>query len=591
MRSTVCLSALFASSFIACTSSQSTEEAQETPAQEVAFVRDELSVQHGQSLFVEHCAACHNFEETGIGPNLSGATARAEKPWLMAFIRNAPQMIDRGDERAVQLYEKYNQYMPAFPGLSDQDIEHLLGFISKHAEGEKKNRSNRPGGLINPVVEKIALSPITLVLEEMLTVPPSAEQPPLARINKMLAAPSSQGERLFLHDLRGTLYEIKDNQAQVYLNLAAEQAHFIDRPGLGSGFGSFAFHPDFAQNGLFYTTHTEPTGTALADFAYPDSIKVTLQWVLTEWRADNPLAPIFSGSSRELLRVNMVTGIHGFQELTFNPLAKPGEADYGLLYLGVGDGGAALRGYSFLCNPERGWGAVLRIDPAGKNSANGRYGIPADNPFVDEPNARREVWAYGFRNPHRISWDQSGQNAKESGKMLITNIGQHSVEEVNQGVAGGNYGWPEREGTFLFDVLANPELVYPLPPNDSGYVYPVVQYDHDEGNAVSGGFVYAGKKAPLLQGKYVFGDIPRGRLFCAEVAAMQLGEQAPVYELSVATDGKKTDLETLTQSKRVDLRLGTDSAGELYIFTKSNGKVYRVTGAQNSAMAAETSHL
>ena len=581
--------ALSISSLTACTRPQPPEEAEETPAQVVAFVQDELSVQHGQALFVEHCAACHNFEETGIGPNLGGATARADKTWLTSFIRNAPQMIDSGDERAVQLYEKYNQYMPAFTMLAEEDIEHILGFIHKHAEGEKKNRNNRPGGLIDPIAEKIALSSITLGLEEMLTVPQSADQPPLARINKLLAVASNAGERLFLHDLRGTLYEIKDNQPQVYLDLVAEQPNFIDRPGLGSGFGSFAFHPDFENTGLLYTTHTEPSGTGTADFAYPDSIKVTLQWVLTEWKADDPQAAAFSGSHRELLRANVVTGIHGFQELTFNPLAKPGQADYGLLYLGIGDGGAALRGYSFLCNsPATVWGTVLRIDPAGKNSPNGQYGIPADNPFVGDPKARREVWAYGFRNPHRISWDQSGRHPDGAGKMFIANIGQHSVEEVNLGVTGGNYGWPEREGTFLFDTEANPELVYPLPANDSGYVYPVVQYDHNDGNAVSGGFVYAGKRIPLLQGKYVFGDIPRGKLFYAEVANMQLGRQAPVYELSVAMQGQKTDLETLTQNKRIDLRLGTDSAGELYIFTKSNGKVYRVVAARDTTLASET---
>ena len=578
------------SSLVACTAPQPSVDT-ETPVQEVSFVRDELSVQHGQSLFVEHCAACHNFEETGIGPNLSGATARADKDWLTSFISNAPRMIDSGDERAVQLYEQYNQYMPAFPQLSEEDIEHLLGFIHKYAEGEKKNRNNRPSGLIDPVPEKIAQSPITLVLEEVLTVPPSADHPPLARINKLLAIETSQDERLFVHDLRGTLYEIENDRPQVYLNLADEQSHFIDRPGLGSGFGSFAFHPDFEQNGLLYTTHTEPPGTAPADFAYPDSIKVTLQWVLTEWKVNDPLAPTFSGTHRELLRVNMVTGIHGFQELTFNPLPKPGQADYSMLYLGIGDGAAALRGYSFLCNsPTNVWGTVLRIDPTGNNSSNGQYGIPADNPFVDDPDARGEVWAYGFRNPHRISWDRSRSNKVGSAKMFISNIGQHSVEEVNLGVAGGNYGWPEREGTFLFDMLANPELVYPLPENDSGYVYPVVQYDHTEGNAVSGGFVYAGEQIPLLRGKYVFGDIPRGRLFYAEVADMQMGKQAPLYELSVAVQGQKTDLETLTQNQRVDLRLGTDSSGELYIFTKSNGKIYRVVAAQDTAVASGSAY-
>ena len=566
---------------VACQQPQPKEAATET--EEASFMGDELSVQHGQELFNQHCAACHNFQENGIGPNLSGVTSEVDKEWLVSFISNAPKMIESGDERANQLYEKYNLYMPTFDRLPEEQIEHILGFIHKFSEGERRSQNNRPGGLLNPIAEKIPTSDLTLVLEELLTVPASAEAPPLARINKLLAIESNQGERLFIHDLRGKLYEIVDNTPRVYLDMVAEQPAFIDNPGFATGFGSFAFHPDFEKNGLFYTTHTEPKDAAPADFAIDDSIRVTLQWVLTEWKTDDPQADAFSGTYRELLRADMYGGAHGFQELTFNPLPTPGEADYGMLYLGVGDGSAALAGYPFLCNNKgKIWGTVLRIDPMGRNSANGQYGIPEDNPFVNDPDALGEVWALGFRNPHRISWDRTG-----SGKMFITTIGQHSVEEVNLGVAGANYGWPEREGTFLFDVLANRELVYPLPAQDSGYTYPVAQFDHDEGNAVSGGFVYAGTKIPSLKGKYIFGDIPRGKLFYTEVDAMQLGQQAPIYKMGVELNGQKTDLETITQSRRVDLRFGTDRAGELYIFTKSNGSLYKVVDVKNTAVALE----
>ena len=562
----------------ACTPSNSEGPAETT---EVTFVRDELSVQHGQALFNQHCASCHGFEEVIIGPNLSGVTAERDKEWLTSFISNAPQMIDEGDERAQQLYEKYKQYMPAFTMLDDEDVEHILGFIHKYSEGAKKSRNNRPGGIINPIPKSVTLSNLTLVLDEVLTVPASAEDPPLARINKLLAIDGTPGERLFLHDLRGTLYEIKEDQPQVYLDVAAQLPDFIDNPGYGTGLGSFAFHPDFAKNGLLYTTHTEPQGAAPADFALPDSIDAALQWVLVEWKTDDPQAAQFSGTPRELLRVDMSGNAHGFQEVTFNPLAQSGEADYGLLYLSVGDGGGSMR-YPFLCDSKQYiWGSVIRIDPAGTNSTNGQYGIPEDNPFVEEPNAVTEVWARGFRNPHRISWDRTG-----SGKMFISNIGQHSVEEVNLGVAGADYGWPRREGTFLFDVMANPELVYPLPAEDSGYTYPVAQFDHDEGNAVSGGFVYAGTKVPLLKGKYVFGDIPRGKVFFAEVAEMELGQQVPVYQVKLEFNGQSTDLETMTESRRVDLRFGMDSAGELYLFTKSNGTLYRVVDAKESKTLA-----
>jgi glucose/arabinose dehydrogenase len=275
----------------------------------------------------------------------------------------------------------------------------------------------------------------------------------------------------------------------------------------------------------------------------------------------------------------MVTAAHGFQELTFNPLAKIGETDYGLLYLGIGDGAAALRGYPFLCdNPGKIWGSIIRIDPAGKDSRNGNYGIPKDNPFVNDSNKLGEIWSYGFRNPHRISWDESG-----SGKIFVTNIGQHSLEEVNLLKKGANYGWPFREGTFLYDATANTEIVYPLPEDDSGYTYPVIQFDHDEGNAVSGGFAYNGSEIPLLKNKYIFGDIPRGTLFFSEVSETTDGEQAQIYTIGLELNGELTSFAEIAADQRVDLRFGKDSSGELFIFTKNNGKVYKVIDCKTNS--------
>ncbi len=555
----------------ACEHAPSETNSAQQASQQNVYVRGEMPVQHGMELFNQYCASCHNFSENGIGPNLMGVTSEVEKEWLVRFIHNPPEVIESGDERAVALFDKYQQYMPPFPMIEGEDLEDILGFIHKFSEGEKRSKINRPGGLINPIPAKIATSDLTLVLEEQFVVPASSQVPPATRINKMA---SITGGRLFVHDLRGNLYEAHQDQSlTVYLDLPAALPNFIDYPGKASGFGSWAFHPDFAQNGLFYTTHTEAAGSAPADFPLPDSLDVTLQAVLLEWKTDNPAAATFTGSHRELLRVEMVSAAHGFQELAFNPLAKPHTAEYGQLYLGIGDGGAALSGAPSLCdNIGHIWGSVLRIDPLGRNSANGQYGIPPDNPFVKTPQALGEIWAYGFRNPHRISWDETG-----SGKMLITNIGQHSLEEINLGKAGANYGWPYREGTFLFDVNANPELVYPVPGEEAhSFADPVAQYDHDEGSAVSGGFVYAGKQIPLLTGKYIFGDIARGTLFYSEIAAMNEGQQATVYRLQVAINGQVSDMEAITQSKRVDLRLGIDSAGELYLLSKTNGTVYKV---------------
>lgn len=533
---------------------------------------DAASIQRGKELFDRHCAACHNFDTAEIGPTLRGTTATVDKKWLAAFIREAPQMIERGDARAVQLYKQYKQLvMPPFPALSADDVEQLLAYMHTFPAAAKP-ADVRGGELTDPIPAKIHQSGLTLVLEKVLTIPPSDKQPPLTRINKMLAVGSGAGERLFMHDLRGKLFEIRNNTPSVYLDVTTVLPRFIPEPGLGTGFGSFDFHPEFATNGLFYTTHTEPAKSAPADFAIGGGAPVRLQWVLLEWKANDPRAGAFSGSHRELLRADMYSQIHGFQELTFNPLAKRGDADYGLLYLASGDGGAGVTKYWTACCANGVWGTVLRIDPAGRNSRNGNYGIPADNPFVRSGGVPAEVWARGFRNAHRITWDVSGSRT-----MFITDIGQSAIEEVNLGAAGAHYGWPKREGMFLLDVPANPKTVYARPPKDDvAYTYAAAEYDHDEGNAISGGFVYAGDRIPLLRGKYVFGDITRGRIFFAEVAAMQPGRQATIREFALQAGGTRTDLHTLTRDKRVDLRFGQDSRGDLYVFTKADGAVWKV---------------
>jgi len=573
------LAAMLLSFTLACNFSASKEKAAQTEEKDT-YLGGELAIQSGMELFNQHCASCHNFMENEVGPNLSGVTSQVDKDWLKDFIRDPKAAINSGDTRAVSLFEKYNLYMPSFPMMDDDDLENLLGFINKFSEAEKRNKSTRTGGLLNPIKEKIPDSDLSLVIEEWLTIPPSSDASPLVRLNKMSAVNTGLKERLFISDLRGKLYEIVNDTVREYLDLNVEEEDFINYPGWGTGLGSFAFHPDFDSNGLLYITHTEPPKSARADFALNDSIKVALQWVLSEWHTKSPAAEKFSGEKRELMRVDMISGAHGFQDITFNPLSKNGDAEYGLLFICIGDGGSALSGYPNLCdNAANVWGSILRIDPAGSDSKNGKYGIPGDNPYVDQSGMLGEVWSSGFRNPHRISWDLNG-----SGKMLIANIGQHSVEEVNLGKKGADYGWPNREGTFIFDTEANTELVYPMPDDDDDYSYPVIQYDHDEGNAVSGGFVYAGTKIPLLKNKYVFGDITRGTLFFSESTKIIEGQQAPVFKMGLEMNGIATDLHEITQDDRVNLRLGMDSAGELYIFTKSNGKVYKVVGCKNSSL-------
>jgi len=275
----------------------------------------------------------------------------------------------------------------------------------------------------------------------------------------------------------------------------------------------------------------------------------------------------------------MLGSAHGFQGRRFNPTAKKGDADYGVLYLGVGDGGAVYANNLQLTGSvSKIWGTVIRIDPLGDNSRNKSYGIPKDNPFVKNSNAVGEIWAYGFRNPHRITW-----NLEEANQVFVSNIGRHSVEEVNLLEKGANYGWPYREGYFVFDSNANPEVVYPLPKNDKGYRYPIIQYDHDEGAAVSGGFVYTGNTLPLLKDKYVFGDIPKGTLFIADVAQLNNGGKVTVQKIGIQINGEVLTLSQLLGGSRVDLRFGSNREGELFVLTKFDGKVYKVVGCKQIA--------
>ena len=546
-----------------------------------AYLHDARAIAQGNQIFDNNCVACHNFQSSGIGPNLSGVTQRVSQKWLKSFIQNPLEMIESGDERAVALAGQYKQYMPGFQMLEESEIEALLAYLhTRKARPELPTRTDWGEPVTDPIPEKIPLSTLTLTLREFAQVPPSATSGQQARINKMEALPDGS-KRLFVHDLRGKLYELTNGTPSLFLDLAAIKPAFIHIPGHGTGMGSFAFHPEYAQNGLFYTTHTEdPAQSPAADFAYEDSLPVKVRWVLTEWQQYRPGSDTFTGAQRELMRINMVSQIHGVQEIAFHPYARPGDEDYGLLYIGVGDGGAAgLRLPFLLQDNKRIWGTLLRIDPLGNNSRNGRYGIPSANPYAGQGgDALGEIYAMGFRNPHRFSWNPA------NGQMLATCIGQHMLEELNLVVKGANYGWPEREGTLRMDKAGDLGRLYPLPADDSlyGFTYPAAQFDHDEALAISGGFVYAGAAVPALKGKYVFGGIVGGRLFMLNAATLQPGSLAPIQEIALELEnGQPAAWPELTGNlhtghNRVDLRIGMDAEGELYLMTKANGKIFRV---------------
>jgi hypothetical protein len=449
----------------------------------------------------------------------------------------------------------------------------------------------------DPIPQDPVQSGLGLVLEEYAQFPKTEPTPaPIderlmrhARINYIGEIPDGSG-RQFVPDLNGPLYVFdKGAEPQVYLDVKAEfSPDFFSGRGMGSGFGFATFHPEFEDNGLFYTVHTERSTEALAKpTTYPPQRSTFMIGVVTEWKADDPSADSFSGTRREVMRLAFATQIHGIQQIDFNPTAAPGDEDYGLLYLAVGDGGIGV-GTDVPQERHTPYGKILRIDPAGTNGPTGTYGVPASNPFAGDDGTIDEIYAIGMRDPHRFSWDVEGAN-----RMYLGHIGQHQIEAVYEVRAGDNFGWAEREGRFVYDNADQCNL-YPLPADDAkyGYVYPVAAFDHnppagwsctaDSGHGISGGLVYRGGMS-ALRGKYVFGDLVDGRVLWAQADQMrqETGQEATVHEMQLYdTSGTRMRMTDFVDDKRVDLRFGTDADRNLYLLAKANGKVWKVVGTK-----------
>ena len=421
-------------------------------------------------------------------------------------------------------------------------------------------------------------APIALTLEEFVTIPASDTRAnnPSTRIVYLSELPDGSGH-LMVPDLNGPVWLIVDGEPIEYLDVSEQIEHFAAQPGIGTGLAFLAFHPDFAGNGLFYTAHSE-AGEALTtltpDMPYPGD--VLLHGVVTEWQSEDPGANQFSGSHRELMRIGLLRDNHGMQQVGFNPTAAPGDADYGKLYIALGESERPANWSDAPQNLSMPHGKILRIDPLGNNSANGQYGIPADNPFVGQDGALGEIYIYGMRNPHRFSWDPATK------KMYVGMLGESSIESMYEVEAGDNLGWNLREGPFLFNH-ATPLEVYPLPEDDAnyGFVYPVASYDHDNGNAISAGFAYRGEALPELQGKFLFGDVRNGFIRYAEIDQMQRGQSlAEVFEpILLDAEGNQVTMFELADFPRVDLRFGIDAEGEIYVLTKGHGKIWKITDA------------
>jgi hypothetical protein len=501
----------------------------------------------------------------------------------------------------------------------------------------------------------------------------SANSAYVARLNFLREEPGASLNRFFVCDLNGKLY-ILDKTTKAFATYLDFNRNTTETPGVtglfpaftraagyANGLVTFQFDPGYrdlgsANYGKFYTVHIEtdtndgaaarlPNASAFPGFANAATYTATSvneapgtdtsgtrQAVLIEWQDSDPTNTTFEGTAREVLRIEFNGRIHPMGDLLFNPLAtNSAHPDWRKLYLAVGDGGAGEQNNATLhATPQRLdvlQGKILRISPdAPADGSSLRYTIPADNPFVGSarsPAPRPEIYAYGFRNCHRLAFDAT------TGLLLEADIGFHTWEEVNIIRPGANYGYADREGTGVLDTVTG-FAAGPLPADDAtkGYTYPVIQYPHSPalgvGDAIAGGFVYRGTKIPQLQGKFIFGDITTGELFYADLAEMVAADDgnpatlARFHALTFLWDNPRTPtavlepfdrlyeivadtyharggpatalpgsaiVSDLTGGGRADIRLAVDQAGELYVLSKSDGMIRAIGGAILPAVA------
>jgi glucose/arabinose dehydrogenase len=378
----------------------------------------------------------------------------------------------------------------------------------------------------------LLVSGLTFAQDDVVTTrstAPSAERFELQPVVEGLRRPlyiTHAGDgtgRLFIVQQGGIIQVLDGTTASIFLDItnlvsaSANQDVYSERGLLG-----LAFHPDYAENGLFYVNYTDRAGhTALAKYSVSDDPNV----------ADENSAEII------------------FTQLQPFPNHNGGHmvfGDDGYLYVALGDGGAAGDPLSAGQNPDMLLGKILRLDV----NVESEYTIPADNPFVNGGGAP-EVWSYGWRNPWRFSFDRA------TGDFYIGDVGQNQWEEINfepaDSAGGLNYGWSALEATHLYNASSVPE----------GVVMPIAEYNHSDGScSVTGGYVYRGEAIPDLQATYLFSD------YCSGVLRYAYRDESGAWQSDI-----------LMQTGMQVSSFGEDEMGELYIIDY-NGTVYKFVPAQ-----------
>jgi glucose/arabinose dehydrogenase len=361
---------------------------------------------------------------------------------------------------------------------------------------------------------------------EMPAVPPLGSLTPrllpvASGFNKptFLTHTGDGSRRLFVTEQPGRILVIKDGNVlpTPFLGIVS----IVGSDGSEQGLLSVVFHPNYTSNGFFFVNYTNKQGdTTIARYQVSDNPDV----------AD-------PNSARILLTINQPYVNHNGGQLVFGP--------DGYLYVGMGDGGAANDPHDNGQNLNTLLGKILRLDVDNADP----YGVPQNNPFVNQSDARPEIWSYGWRNPWRFSFDQA------TGDMYIADVGQNQYEEVDvelAGTSGGqNYGWRLMEGLHCF----NPQNCDPA---SLDVVLPVVEYDHSQGCSVTGGYVYRGSDFPDLTDVYFYGD------YCSGI----------IWGLRREADGNWAQAQLL-QAKANISSFGQDETGEVYV-VDHRGDIFQI---------------
>lgn len=393
-----------------------------------------------------------------------------------------------------------------------------------------------------------------------------------------LAAVPDDSGRLCVLTLGGTIRLIDPVQGLVeepYLITANKNTEVVPA---NFGMISMVFHPQFAQKGMpgfgkFYVIETEVTSAGTPDFdgsLQQNAFGGQHHDVIYEYTTTDPSSDVFAGTKREVLRVEQPGWDHNLFDMTFGL-----DDEAGIMYISSGDGGNASEGTPLIRdNPQflgNVFGKTLRIDPLGSNSANGQYGIPADNPFLSTPDALPELYTYGHRSCYRLTTDSL------TGDLWLGEVGQIQVEEVNRLEAGANYGWPFKEGSFLFDELDfDDNQIDPDTNNNgtgdfadaNGLTDPIFEVDHQTARSLTGGYIYRGDSIPGFEGNYIFGDaIGNGLFYGNPIDGPVSGGTGGLQRFLVDPTGLPIPFGVIS--------IGEDRSGELYLLTGSR-KVLRL---------------